>query len=96
MNSGMYMNRATKKSAERAMGQSRFAVVELLLALIEKILSIRVSPLAVKIIRAVLSVLCVIGFIGVIGGIESGTISFAGGVLAGLSLTFAEVLILRD
>ena len=92
----MYANRISKKSAERARDTKMPAAIEYLLVLIEKLLSLRISPLAKGVIRVGVSVLCVLGFVGVIGGIESGAISFSWGIMAGIALTFTEILALKE
>lgn len=48
-----------------------------------------------KVARYALVVACAIGFIGLVGGIESGLVSIGGGIFAGLVLVFVEILCLK-
>jgi len=48
-----------------------------------------------KIARYAVVVACAIGFIGLVGGMESGLISMGGGIFAGLALVFVEILCLK-
>ena len=39
-----------------------------------------------------MAVICLIGFVGVIGGVEAGTLSIGGGIIAAMLMVFIEIL----
>lgn len=100
MNSNIRIDRTAEKNIikrnSRASEMRLPYFIELLLSLIDSLLSIRISQRAKGIIRVSVSLLCVVCFIGVIGGIEAGSISFAKGIIIGLALTFTEIVALKD
>lgn len=101
MNSNLYLNNIKRKSVKRGACGSAGSIkvplfVEYILALIDKLLSVRISPRVKGLIKVSVSVVCVVCFIGVIGSIEAGALSFAKGIIWGLILTFIEILALKD
>lgn len=101
MNSNLYLNNIKRKSIKKApcdpVGSARAPFfIEYLLVLIDRLLSVRIPSRVKGVLKVSASVMCVICFIGVIGGIEAEAISFAKGILIGLVLTFIEILVLKD
>lgn len=101
MNSNLYLNNIKRKSTKRiacdtAQGSSIRSFLEFLLALIDRIISVRIPSKVKSVLKISASVVCVICFVGVIGGIEAGTLSLAKGIVLGLILTFTEILVLKD
>ena len=47
------------------------------------------SSVAFKVFMAVV---CLVGFVGVIGGVEAGTLSIGGGIIAAVFMVFIEIL----
>ena len=47
------------------------------------------SSVAFKVFMAVI---CLVGFVGVIGGVEAGTLSIGGGIIAAMLMVFIEIL----
>ena len=64
-------------------------------ALLCALASLMRNGTARKIARYTVVVACAIGFIGLVGGMESGLISIGGGIFAGLALVFVEILCLK-
>ena len=42
--------------------------------------------------KVFMAVICLIGFVGVIGGVEAGTLSIGGGIIAAMLMVFIEIL----
>lgn len=42
--------------------------------------------------KVFMAVICLVGFVGVIGGVESGTLSIGGGIIASVFMVFIELL----
>ena len=53
------------------------------------------SQRALSAIKAIIATLCFFGFIGVIGGVDAGTISLGGGIVISFCLILVEILCLR-
>lgn len=101
MNSNLYLNNIKRKSIKRgtcdATGTARAPFfIEYLLLLIDRLLSVRIPSRVKGVLKVSASVVCVICFVGVIGGIEAEMLSFTKGILIGLILTFVEILVLKD
>lgn len=50
------------------------------------------SAKALGILRVVLSLVCFIGFLGTIGGVESGSLSLGTGIIISIFMVFIEIL----
>ena len=68
--------------------EEEYDVVDLLGDLIVKAFSL-FSSTAFKVCIAVL---CLVGFVGVIGGVESGSLSIGSGIIAAVFMVFIEIL----
>ena len=70
-------------------------LLDLVYALLCALARVMRDSTARKIARYAIVVACAIGFIGLVGGIESGLVSIGGGIFAGLALVFVEILCLK-
>lgn len=101
MNSNLYLNNIKRKSVKRlTCGPARESRIRgffgFLLTLIDRLISVKIPTKVKGAVKISASVICVICFIGVIGGIEAEALSLANGIVLGLILTFTEVLVLKD
>lgn len=70
--------------------------IELLISLVERILSACANVTVRTVVKVGVSIVCVLGFLGVAGGIENGKLSLTIGLLYGALITVIEILTLRN
>ncbi len=70
--------------------------IEFIISLVERILSAGANVTVRTVVKVGASIVCVLGFLGVAGGIEAGKISLAIGLLYGALITVIEILTLRN
>ncbi len=71
------------------------AFIEKLLCILDVIIDVISSSKAIAVVRASVSVVCLFAVIGVIGGIESGTISWGTGIIIAFIAAAAETVCIR-
>lgn len=71
------------------------AFVEKMLYAIDNILDTLSASRVISAVRVAICVVCFIAIIGIIGGIEQGTISFGAGVTAAMVVAFVEVICIK-
>ena len=87
------------KSGNNAASQKgiRFPLlVEFLISLVERILSACANVTVRTVVKVGISIACVLGFLGVAGGIEAGKLSLTIGLLYGALITVIEILTLKN
>ena len=70
--------------------------IEFIISLVERILSAGANVTVRTVVKVGASIVCVLGFLGVAGGIETGKISLTIGLLYGALITVIEILTLRN
>lgn len=70
--------------------------IEFIISLVERILSAGANVTVRTVVKVGASIVCVLGFLGVAGGIEAGKISLTIGLLYGALITVIEILTLRN
>lgn len=97
---GYYMNEREYTTRSRNGGLSRMVAradraADVLVALLASLIGALRNPGVRKVIRYTLVAVCFFCFIGLIGGIEQGTVSIGGGIVLGLLLIFIEIFCLK-
>ena len=76
--------------------RSLYELIEAILCFFDRMFEALSSPALRKGIKAVASLLCVLVFIGIIGGVEHGALTLGSGILLSLMLIFVEILCVRQ
>ncbi len=97
---GYYTNEKqyTKRESERVLSRvSAHAdrAADVLFALLASLLGFLRDTTVRRVLRYTVVAVCFFCFIGLIGGIEQGSVSVGGGILLGLFLIFVEILCLK-
>ena len=94
MNEGQYNRQRELRALNRAVAgadRAADALVRVLVALVSALRDRNVRA----IVRYALVAVCFFCFIGLIGGVERGTVSVGGGIVLGLLLIFIEIYCLK-
>ena len=79
----------------RTMGESVIALLNILLTMFDRGLDILARPMIRRVLRGSIAISCVVGFICVIGAIESHSITLLPALVISIVLVILEVLCLR-
>ena len=88
-----YMQTAKTRATSVSRGADR--VADVLFAMIAALVGLLRDSNVRRVVRYVIVAACFFCFVGLIGGIERGTISVGGGISLGLFLIFVEILCLK-
>ena len=91
-----YQNTNYTKTLHTASADTTRRIGDGLIDLICAIVTLLTCPVAIVMVKAVLCTVTFVGFFGVIGGIESGSISMLMGIVVCLALSLVEYLLLKS
>ena len=101
MNSDAYARKKSIETQPSGAARTRSAdvqvgILESMLALIERILAFLFSDRLKIVTKGVVTLGCVLGFIGLAGGLEKGAIAFPVAFVIGAIMSVIEVLCIRE
>ena len=85
----------TREDDGLTFGEFIIALFELILSYIDKAVAVLSSKKARIAFKSVVTAVCLLGFVGIIGGVEMGTISLGVGIIASIMLFTIEILCVR-
>lgn len=88
-------NTRAKEKDGLSFGEFILALFELMLSYIDKAIEFFSAKKTRNVIRVVVTVVCLIGFLGIIGSVEAETLSLGTGIVASIALFTVEILCVR-
>ena len=85
----------TKEQDGLTLGQFILALFELMLSYIDRAIEFFSAKKTRTVIKAIVTVVCLIAFIGIIGSVEAETLSLGTGIVASIALFTVEILCVR-
>ena len=79
----------------RTFGEMLIMVLDMILAMLDHTLDVLARPAVLRLIRGIIAIACVVGFVFLIGAIEQQGIGLFRGLMISAVLVFVEVLCLR-
>ena len=91
-----YQNTDYTRTLPRSNVDTSLKIGDGLINFICAVITLLTCPVAIIMVKAVLCTVTFVGFFGVIGGIESGSISMLMGIVVCLALSLVECILLRS